>query len=513
MNIDVIKKEINNGSSCLGIELGSTRVKAVLIGSDKMPVATYSYTWENRFENGIWTYSLEDILYALKTCYSGLKKSVFERYQVTICKLKAIGVSAMMHGLIALDKSGILLTPFVTWRNTFTKEEADELTKLFSVNIPQRWTICHLLYRIKRNSLFLNDIDYVGTLASFVHLLLTGKRVIGIGDASGIFPIDIAKLDYADEKIKIFNKQYLIGKYSFNLRDILPQVLSAGQNAGFLTEKGARLLDEDGDLVCGIPLCPPEGDAGTGMVATNSILPKTGNISAGTSAFAMIVLEKPLKRIHTEIDIVTTPAGKNVAMVHANNCTGCYDEWLSLFSQVLKEFGHLVPKKELYDKILPLALETDSACGGMLSFNYISGESLTRCEMGTPIFMRKPSKKMNLSDFMLSELFSSIAPLRIGIDILREEGVLLDSINCHGGFFKAQNVGLSVTAAVFQTQANVIANAGEGGAWGIALLADFMGSNIQLSEYLENFVFKKIEKVSVKPQEKLIKEFNGYFEI
>ena len=486
-----IAEFIEDGLAVLGIELGSTRIKAVLIGDDKMPIESGSFSWENANQDGVWTYSLDDALRGLAASYASLRDAVLKNYGVKIKKLKAFGISAMMHGYIALDKEDNLLTPFRTWRNNITAAEAEELTALFEYNIPQRWTSAHLTKDIEENKKYLDNLNYITTLSGYIHYMLTGRKVIGIGDASGMFPIDIEKKDYLERAINSYQRDYVDGRYSWNLMDILPKILLAGNEAGCLTKKGAVILDDKGWLCDGIPMCPPEGDAGTGMVATDSILPRTGNVSAGTSAFAMVVLEKPLSKVYSSLDIVTTPDGSPVAMAHSNNCTGSYDAWVSLFHEAIKSAGFEINKGKLYDILLNKALDGNPACNGLLSYCYISGEHVTGFSEGRPLFVRKPDVPLNLSDFMRSELYSSLCAMRIGLDVLFDsENVKVDLLCGHGGFFKSEKPGMMVLSAAVKIPVRVLDTAGEGGAWGIALLADYMSyRNIKLGDYLDDKVF------------------------
>lgn len=508
MEKEKIAAEIEGGRCTLGIEFGSTRIKGILIASDRMPVASGAHDWENRNENGIWTYSETDIVDGLRDCYRSLCEDVMEKYGIGLKKLSALGVSAMMHGYMAFDSEGRLLVPFRTWRNTITEKESKELTELFDYPIPQRWTISHLLLEIKNDAGYLSRLDHVSTLAAYVHKLLTGEKVIGIGDASGMFPIDIEKKDYDEKDAELFMK-----KYGYDVRRLFPKVLVAGENAGYLTKEGALLLDESGNLEPGCPLCPPEGDAGTGMVATDSVLPRTGNVSAGTSAFAMVVLEKPLTKAYGELDLVTTPDGSLVAMAHTNNCTGSYDAWISLFNEVLRSLGVEVGKGKLYDTLLSCALEADADCGGLLSYNYISGEPITGLNDGRPMFVRSASSRFNLANFMRSELYTAIAAMRVGLDILFDkEGVKLDVMTCHGGYFKTAEVGLRMMSAALKTPVRALATAGEGGAWGIAILADYLSKNsMPLPEYLAEDVFSSAECNTVTATEDDCSGFASYY--
>ncbi len=467
--------QIISGNASLGIELGSTRIKAVLIDMDNNPIAIGGFTWENSFQDGIWTYALEDVWEGIRACYSSLVKDIKEKYNVKLNKVKAIGISAMMHGYLVFDKDNNLLTPFRTWRNNITGIASGELTDLFDYPVPQRWSIAHLYQSILNEEDHVRNIDYVTTLAGYVHWKLTGQKLIGIGDASGMFPIDLKLKDFNPGMISKFDNHIEEYEYSWKLKNILPKVLVAGESAGALTKKGSLLLDPSANLVADIPLCPPEGDAGTGMVATNSVSVRTGNISAGTSVFAMLVLDKELSRVHSKIDLVTTPDGNLVGMAHSNNCSSDYDAWISLFGQAVKALGIDVSTPDLYDTLLNLALKGDPDCGGLLSYGYISGEHITGFSEGRPLFVRSSKSKFTLENFIRTQLFSSLCALRTGLDILfKDEHVKVDEIRGHGGFFKTLEVGQRIMAAATNTPVSVLETAGEGGAWGIALLASYM---------------------------------------
>ncbi len=482
----------NAGELTLGIEFGSTRIKAVLIGSDHAPIASGSYEWENRLENGIWTYSLDAVWAGLQACYQQVSQAVFERYHTPLQTVGAIGFSGMMHGYLAFDERGELLAPFRTWRNTMTGQAAEELTRLFQFNIPQRWSIAHLYQAVLNHEPHVRDIRFLTTLAGYVHWKLTGQKVLGVGEASGMFPIDSATNDYDTRMIERFDAILREKNLPFTLREILPGVLVAGAPAGVLSEEGARLLDPSGQLQVGVPLCPPEGDAGTGMVATNSVAARTGNVSAGTSVFAMIVLEKPLAKVHAEIDMVTTPTGRAVAMVHSNNCTSDLNAWVDLFAEFTRVLGLDITQSRLYELLYQQALMGDADGGGLLSYNYLSGEHITHLEEGCPLFVRTPESRFTLSNFMRVHLFSSLGALKIGLDILFEqEQVKIDRIFGHGGFFKTKEVGQRFMAAAMNVPVAVMESAGEGGAWGIALLAAYMLRK-EASESLETYLSEKV---------------------
>lgn len=465
MDKNEIKKAIESGNTALGIELGSTRIKAVLIAKDHSPIASGSHEWENQYENGVWTYSLEAAWNGLQECYRNLAKDVSEKYGVKLTTVGSIGFSAMMHGYLAFDKDGNLLVPFRTWRNTMTGQAAEKLTELFQFNIPQRWSIAHLYQAILNKESHIKDISHQTTLAGYVHWKLTGQKVLGVGEASGMFPIDSTINEYDKKMLGQFNDLLKAEKITWTLQDILPKVLVAGESAGTLTEEGAKLLDPSGGLKAGIPLCPPEGDAGTGMVATNSVAERTGNVSAGTSVFAMIVLEKALSKLYPEIDMVTTPTGRPVAMVHANNCTSDLNAWVGLFGEFTKALGVEISQSKLFETLYKMALAGDADGGGLLAYNYLSGESITDLTEGRPLFIRTPESRFTLPNFMRTHLFSSVGTLKIGMDILSQENVKLDQLLGHGGFFKTEGVGQKIMAAAMNTSVSVMETAGEGGAW------------------------------------------------
>jgi sugar (pentulose or hexulose) kinase len=518
MNMDRYdtQKAIESGKTVLGIEFGSTRIKAVLIGEDHAPIASGSYEWENRYENGIWTYSLEDVWTGLQESYRKLSKEVFENYNTPLQTIGAIGFSAMMHGYMAFDKDENLLVPFRTWRNTMTGQASKELTDLFQFNIPQRWSIAHLYQAILNREAHVRDIHYQTTLAGYVHWKLTGQKMLGVGEASGMFPIDSKTNDYDTGKIELFNERLAAENISWKLQDILPKVLVAGDAAGILTEEGARLLDPRGQLQAGIPLCPPEGDAGTGMVATNSVAERTGNVSAGTSVFAMIVLEKGLSKVYPEIDIVTTPTGKPVAMVHSNNCTSDLNAWVDLFQEFTDALAVEMDESKLFEMLYQKALTGDADCGGLLAYNYLSGEHITHFEEGRPLFVRTPESRFTLSNFMRVHLFSALGALKIGLDILFEqEQVKIDQVLGHGGFFKTKEVGQKIMAAAMNVPVSVMGTAGEGGAWGIALLASYMirkAENEPLEAYLFNKVFAGENSTTIAPNQADVDGFTAFME-
>ncbi len=492
MNQTDNQKILESGQANLGIELGSTRIKAVLIGADHAPLASGSHEWENRYENGIWTYSLDDVWAGLQDAFRNLRLDVQAKYGVSLKTVGAMGFSAMMHGYMAFDRDNHQLAPFRTWRNTITGQAAEQLTELFQFNIPQRWSIAHVYQAILNGEVHVGQISHLTTLAGYVHWKLTGQKVMGVGEASGMFPIDSAANDWDKGRMALFNAQLAEKNIPWKLEDILPRVLTAGEAAGTLTEDGARLLDPTGELKAGIPLCPPEGDAGTGMVATNSVAARTGNVSAGTSVFAMIVLEKPLSRLYPEIDMVTTPSGKPVAMVHSNNCTSDLNAWVGLFHEFTQAIGLDVSESKLFETLYRQALQADPDAGGLLAYNYVSGEHLTGFEQGRPLFVRTPESRFNLANFMRAHLFSSVGALKIGMDILFErENVELDQLLGHGGFFKTPEVGQKIMAAAMDVPVSVMSTAGEGGAWGMALLAAYM-LNKSAGEPLETHLAQKV---------------------
>ncbi|MCI6006297.1 MAG: FGGY-family carbohydrate kinase [Blautia sp.] len=510
------KDEIVSGKTFLGIEFGSTRIKAVLTDADHTPIASGSHEWENRLDHGIWTYTMDDIWGGLQDCYRDLKKDVKEQYGVTLTKIRAIGFSAMMHGYLAFDKAGELLVPFRTWRNTITEEAAAALTKEFSYNIPQRWSIAHLYQAILNKEPHVKDIDYITTLEAYIHWKLTGRRVLGIGDAAGMFPIDIETKDYHEEMVQKFDALVAPEGFSWKLRDIMPQVLVAGQDAGTLTEEGAKLLDVSGRLKAGIPMCPPEGDAGTGMVATNSVKQRTGNVSAGTSVFAMIVLEKELSRPYKEIDMVTTPAGDLVAMAHSNNCTSDLNAWVGIFREFAEAMDMEVDMNKLFGTLYNKAMEGDADCGGLLSYCYFSGEHMTGFEEGRPLFVRSPESRFNLANFMRTNLYTCLGAMRVGLNILLEkEHVKIDKLLGHGGLFKTEGVGQQILADAVNAPVSVMSTAGEGGAWGIALLASYL-INKEEGETLDHFLDEKVfagnEGSTLAPNPEGVEGYNKFME-
>jgi sugar (pentulose or hexulose) kinase len=514
IELNDVRNTIINGQTAIGIELGSTRIKTVLIGADNTPIASGNHDWENSYVNGLWTYSLEDVWKGVQSSYQRMVNNVKDQFGVVIETTGSIGISGMMHGYLVFDQSGKLLTPFRTWRNNITGQASEALTKLFNYPIPQRWSISHLYQAILGQEEHISDIGYMTTLAGYIHWKLTGQKVLGIGEASGVFPIDLKNKAFNSQMIGQFNQLISPQNLPWHLENILPTVLVAGEKAGELTAAGAQLLDVTGKLQPSIPLCPPEGDAGTGMVATNSVSVRTGNVSAGTSVFAMIVLEKELSKAYSEIDLVTTPEGKLVAMVHSNNCTSDYDAWMGLFTEVTKALGMDIPKPKLYDTLLGMALEGDPDCGGLLSFGYISGEHITHFEEGRPLFVRSSSSNFNLANFIRVNLFTSLGALKTGLDILLEkESVKVDEILGHGGFFKTKGVGQKIMAAAFNVPVSIMETAGEGGAWGIALLAAYMinrAENESLKDFLKEKVFAGKQGDSIAPDPSDVAGFNEF---
>ena len=474
----------------LGLELGSTRIKAVLLDENFQTIASGGYDWENQFVNGIWTYSLEEVHKGLQGCYADLAANVQEKFNIPLTTVGAIGISGMMHGYLAFDEEDHQLAEFRTWRNTITEQAAAELSELFQFNIPQRWSIAHLYQAILNKEEHLPKLRRMFTLCAYIHYLLTGQHVIGIGEASGMFPIDSSSMDYNETMVQQFDE--LIAPYAFpwKLRDVLPKVLVAGESAGTLTEEGARFLDPSGNLEAGIPLAPPEGDAGTGMTATNSVKVYTGNVSAGTSDFAMVVCDK-IPNVHREIDMVTTPAGHPVAMIHCNNCTSDINAWVGLLKEFASAIGSDISMNDLFVLLFQKALEAEPDCGGLLSFNYLSGEGITDLNEGRPVFMRTPNANFTLANFMRTHLLSTLATLKIGMDILAKENVRIDKLYGHGGFFKTPIVGQKMLSAAVNTPVSVMQSAGEGGPYGMALLTAYLLWK-EKGESLEDFLEKKV---------------------
>ena len=514
MSLEANKSTVVNGKAVLGIELGSTRIKAVLVNEKNQPIASGSHEWENQLVNNIWTYSEEAIWAGIQDSYQDMVRDVKEKYGVPVKKMAAIGFSAMMHGYMPFNAEGELLVPFRTWRNTMTEKASEELTELFQYHIPQRWSIAHLYQAMLNQEPHVKDITFMTTLEGYVHWKLTGEKVLGVGEGSGMFPIDMEIKGYDKKCLASFDELAAPYGFPWKLEEILPKVLLAGEEAGRLTEEGAKLLDITGELEAGIPFCPPEGDAGTGMVATNSIAKRTGNVSAGTSVFSMVVLEKPLSKVYPEIDLVTTPTGNLVAMVHCNNCTSDLNAWVNLFKEFAEAMGMKVDMNQLFGTLYRKAMEGDADCGGLLAYNYFSGEHITGFEEGRPMFVRTPESKFNLANFMRVNLFTSLGALKTGMDILlKEEGVKLDKILGHGGLFKTKGVGQNLLAGAINTPVSVMETAGEGGAWGIAVLASYLVNKEEgesLEDYLNNKVFAGQEGEEVQPDERDVQGFDEF---
>ena len=508
------KASIEAGRTALGIEFGSTRIKAVLVDETHNPIAMGTHDWENRLENHIWTYSLEDIWGGLQDCYASLVKDVRDKYGVTLTTIGSMGFSGMMHGYMPFDEKGELLVPFRTWRNTMTGEAVKVLSPLFEFNIPQRWSIAHLYQAILNKEEHVGRIDFFTTLAGYIHWKLSGEKVLGVGEASGMFPIDSTTGDYDEKMLAKFDELVSKEGFAWNIKGILPKVLNAGEKAGCLTEEGAALLDVSGNLQAGIPMCPPEGDAGTGMVATNSVRVRTGNVSAGTSVFSMVVLEKAMKKAYEEIDMVTTPDGMPVAMVHCNNCTSDLNAWVNLFDQFAESFGMKIDKNDLYGTLYRKALEADADCGGLVAYNYFSGEPVTGLNEGRPMFVRMPDADFTLANFMRSHLYSALAALKVGNDILlKEEKVAVDSLMGHGGLFKTPVVGQQILAAALNAPVTVMDTASEGGPWGMAVLAAYMmekGENEGLADYLSEKIFAGQTGTTIAPQASDVAGFDAF---
>ena len=509
-----VKNTIAAGKAVLGIEFGSTRIKAVLIDENNAPIASGSHEWENQLVDNIWTYSLDAIWAGLQDAYAQMAADVKKQYDVEVEKLAGLGFSAMMHGYMVFDENDEILVPFRTWRNSITGLASEELTKLFNFHIPQRWSIAHLYQAILNGEDHVSNIKFQTTLEGYIHWKLTGEKVLGIGEASGMFPVDMNTKDYNQTMVDQFDALIADRKLPWKLRDIFPKVLVAGENAGTLTAEGAKLLDPTGKLQAGVPVCPPEGDAGTGMVATNSVKVRTGNVSAGTSVFGMVVLEKDLSKAYDEIDIVTTPTGYPVAMAHCNNCTSDLNAWVGLFKEFAEAFGMDVDMNKLFGTLYNKALEGDAECGGLLAYNYFSGEHITGFEEGRPMFVRTPESKFNLANFMRVNLFAALSVLKTGLDILfKQEGVQADKIYGHGGLFKTKGVGQGILAAALNTPVSVMETAGEGGAWGIALLASYMVNKKDgetLDDFLADEVFHGETGVEMQPDPKDVEGFDEY---
>lgn len=498
----------------LGIELGSTRIKGVLLDSDHTPIASGAYDWENKLIDGVWTYSMDEVTVGIRQCYAEVKKDVYEKYGVTLTKIGGIGISGMMHGYLVFDNDKNLITPFRTWRNTITGEAAEKLSALLNFNMPQRWSISHLYQAMLSGEEHLARLGYLTTLSGYLHWILTGERTVGIGEASGMFPVDSKTLDYDEARVSVVDGLIENAGYTWRFRDIMPRISLAGQCAGILTADGAKYLDPDGDLESGIPLAPPEGDAGTGMIATNSVRVGTANVSAGTSAFAMVVIDKE-PEAHFGIDVVTTPAGKPVAMVHSNTCTTDINSWINLFGEFAAMNGLELTKNELYSMLFKKALEGDSDCGGLLAYNCFSGEDTVGLEEGRPMFVRSQNSRFTLANFIRSHLMTSLSTLKIGLDILNPDGNLKISKICgHGGFFKTPEVGQRMLSAAFGAPVTVMETAGEGGPYGMALLTAYMlwkKDGEPLEDYLDK-VFADAKETTVCATEEEVRGFADYAE-
>jgi len=514
--IETTQEIIKSGKTILGIELGSTRIKGVLLNPNYEIIASGEHSWENKYVDGIWTYNLNDIWHGVQESYKNMTENIREKYNVELTNIASIGFSAMMHGYLVFDKNNNLLVPFRTWRNNFTQEASEKLMKIFNYPIPQRWSIAHLYQGILNKEEHVEHIDYMTTLAGYVHWKLSGEKVLGIGDASGMFPIDLSNGSYNKKMLEQFDELVTDENFSWKLENILPKILKAGENAGFLSEEGAKLLDPSGKLQSGSLMCPPEGDAGTGMVATNSVSSGTGNVSAGTSVFAMIVLDGELKKVYSELDLVTSPTGKLVAMAHSNNCSSNLDSWIGIFKEINKEFLIDIDDNTLYSKLYNKALEGDKDCGGLLSYGYLSGEHITHFEEGRPLFARTANSNFNLANFMRVNLQSALGAMKIGIDILlKEEGVKLDKMLGHGGFFKTEGVGQRFMSAAVNAPVSIMKNAGEGGAWGIAILAAYMlnrKQNESLEDFLNKYIFNNQEEISIMADKEDVIGFEKFME-
>ncbi|MGQ7297503.1 xylulokinase [Quadrisphaera sp. KR29] len=508
--------EITEGRAVLGIELGSTRIKAVLIGPDHRVLATGGHTWENQLVDRLWTYSLDDVRTGLQDAYAQVAAAVRSEHGVELTRLAGLGVSAMMHGYLALDADGELLVPFRTWRNTHTGQAVEQLSAALDFNVPHRWSIAHLHQAVLDGEEHLPRLATATTLAGYVHHVLTGEHVLGVGDASGVFPIDSATGTYDAERLATAQRVLAEAGFAGQLTDVLPQVLPAGEVAGHLTEAGARLLDPSGALQAGAPLCPPEGDAGTGMVATGSVAPRTGNVSAGTSIFAMVVLEGPLSQVHRELDLVTTPAGDPVAMVHCNNGASELNAWAGLFGQFAAAAGSPLDDGAVFRTLFEASLDGAADGGGMLAYNYLSGEPITDLEEGRPLFLRTPGSPFDLPTFMRTQIYAAFATLRIGMDVLTAEGVRLERMFAHGGVFGTKGVAQRHLAAAIDTPVSVGDVAAEGGAWGIAVLAAFTavrdgsGEQLELAAYLDEAVFAGAQLETLQPDPDDVAGFDAY---
>lgn len=509
------KALIESGDAVLGCELGSTMIKATLLSRDGTALTSGAHQWENRLAGGNWTYDVGDIRTGLARAFEDLTRNARAQFDASVTRIAAAGISAMMHGYIAVDARGELLVPFRTWRNTSTGAAATELTALFDWPIPLRWSIAHLYQAILNGEDHVGEVARITTLAGYVHWQLTGEWSIGVGDGSGMFPVDPDTGRYDERMLEAFDRRVAGHRFPWRIADLLPAIVAVGEPAGRLTAEGARLLDLSGRLEPGAPLCPPEGDAGTGMVVTNSIRPRTGNVSAGTSVFAMLVLERKLSRVHPEIDLVLTPDGKLAGMAHANNCTSDFNAWIRMFGELARALGSDVRDGDLYGRLMPLALDGDDDAGGMLAYGYLSGEHITGFEEGRPVFTRRPDSALTLANFVRAHLFSALCALRTGLDVLTgEEGVRVDELCGHGGFFKTPGIGQSIMAAATKTPVSVPAGAGEGGAWGMGLLAAYLlrkDRGMPLADFLDAVIGDSIsEAVAARPED--VEGFDRFFE-
>lgn len=513
--VAAIAEKIRAGKTSLGIEFGSTRIKAVLIDDTYRTIASGDYGWASHLEHGLWSYTVEEIWKGLQTAYAEMAGDVEAAYGEKLTHIGHIGFSAMMHGYLAFDEAGELLVPFRTWQNTNTHEAHEKLSELFQYNIPERWSIAHLYQCVLNNEEHVSKVAFFTTLAGYVHWKLTGRKVLGVGDASGMFPIDPETHTWETAFIDRFNALPEVAAQPWKLEDLLPEPLVAGTPAGELTEEGARLLDTTGTLQPGITLAPPEGDAGTGMMATNSVRKRTGNVSAGTSIFATVVLEGKLKALHPEVDLVTTPAGDLAGMSHANNFTSDLNAWVGLFGQFAEALGHPVDAGTLYGTLFRAAIadDVDANCGGLLNYPFRSGEFLAGLPEGRPLFARKPEARMSLGNFMRAQLFGAFSPVKIGMDVMtKDEHVQVDSLVGHGGIFTTPKVAQKILAAAFDTPIKVMATAAEGGAWGMAVLGDYLWhADEDLADYLDNRVFADAESVTETPDEKDVEGFEDFF--
>lgn len=512
---ETIAKKIASANTALGIELGSTRIKAVLVTDDFQTIASGDFVWENELKDHIWTYPIAKVWKGIQTSYANLAADVHDHYGVQLTQIGSIGISAMMHGYMPFDKNDHLLVPFRTWRNNITAEAADKLTQLFGFNIPQRWSVAHLYQAILNKEDHVKDIAYLTTLDGYVSWQLSGNKNTGIGDASGMFPIDEKTKTYDAQMLAKFAKLPEVAQFDWDLKDLLPEVLLAGQEAGHLTKKGASLLDPSGQLQPGSLIAPSEGDAGTGMVSTNAVRKRTGNISAGTSAFSMVVLDQKLNKVHRDIDIVTTPDGAPVAMVHTNNCSSDINAWASVFNQFAKVLGVKLSPNELYEKLFDSSLHGDQDAGGLVNFSYLSGENITKVQNGRPMMVRKPDSHFTLANIFKVQLYSAFAPLKIGMDILlREEHIKTDALVAQGGLFKTPVVAQQALADALNTPITLMKNAGEGGPWGMAVLALYAHDNDDksLADYLDSEVFKDSKSSTLYPEPESVQGYEKFIE-